>query len=121
MIQFEGVNKWYGDYHALQAIANAIQPSRANIADPRPPIGVFLMVGPSGVGKTETALALAPTRSHPPASRAGVRLTAATLRCPMLSVPRNMERGSYSSAPVRQRRSGKTAALFAKPAAPTAN
>ncbi|HKO08577.1 MAG TPA: type VI secretion system ATPase TssH [Alphaproteobacteria bacterium] len=48
-----------GQPHALQAIAQAITTSRANLTDPRKPIGVFLMVGMSGVGKTETALALA--------------------------------------------------------------
>src|SRR5690625_6914208 len=36
-----------------------IRTSRAGLTDPRKPIGVFFMVGPSGVGKTETALALA--------------------------------------------------------------
>ncbi len=48
-----------GQDHALGAIAQAIQTSRAGLTDPRKPIGVFLMVGTSGVGKTETALALA--------------------------------------------------------------
>jgi len=48
-----------GQDHALQAIAQRIQTSRAGLDDPRRPIGVFLLVGPSGVGKTETALALA--------------------------------------------------------------
>jgi type VI secretion system protein VasG len=48
-----------GQSHALEAIAERIQTARANLTDPRRPIGVFLMVGPSGVGKTETAMALA--------------------------------------------------------------
>ena len=48
-----------GQNHALEAVAQAIQTSRAKLTDPRKPIGVFLMVGTSGVGKTETALALA--------------------------------------------------------------
>jgi type VI secretion system protein VasG len=48
-----------GQPHALEAIARAVRTSRANLSDPRKPAGVFLMVGPSGVGKTETALALA--------------------------------------------------------------
>jgi len=48
-----------GQGHALEALAQRIRTSRANLADPRRPIGVFLLVGPSGVGKTETALALA--------------------------------------------------------------
>jgi len=48
-----------GQSHALDAIAQAMRTSRANMTDPRKPIGVFLMVGTSGVGKTETAIALA--------------------------------------------------------------
>ncbi len=48
-----------GQAHALHTIAENIRTSRAGLTDPRKPIGVFLMVGPSGVGKTETALALA--------------------------------------------------------------
>jgi type VI secretion system protein VasG len=47
-----------GQDHALMAIARAIRTSRAGLRDPRKPVGVFFMVGPSGVGKTETALAL---------------------------------------------------------------
>ena len=48
-----------GQSHALEAIAQSIRTSRAGLTDPRKPIGVFLMVGTSGVGKTETALTLA--------------------------------------------------------------
>jgi type VI secretion system protein VasG len=48
-----------GQSHALEAVAQAIRTSRAGLTDPRKPIGVFLMVGTSGVGKTETALTLA--------------------------------------------------------------
>ena len=48
-----------GQAHALDAMAQAIRTSRAKLTDPRKPIGVFLMVGPSGIGKTETALTLA--------------------------------------------------------------
>ena len=47
-----------GQSHALEAIAQAMRTSRAKLADPRKPLGVFLMVGTSGVGKTETALTL---------------------------------------------------------------
>jgi len=50
-----------GQQHALNALAENIRTSRAGLTDPRKPIGVFLMVGPSGVGKTESALALADT------------------------------------------------------------
>ena len=48
-----------GQSHALEAIAQRIRTARANLEDPNKPIGVFLLVGTSGVGKTETALALA--------------------------------------------------------------
>src|SRR6202007_1210039 len=48
-----------GQPQALQAVAEAIPTARAQLTYPRKPIGVFLMVGTSGVGKTETALALA--------------------------------------------------------------
>ncbi len=48
-----------GQEHALESVAQAIRTSRAGLTDPRKPIGVFLMVGTSGVGKTETALTLA--------------------------------------------------------------
>lgn len=48
-----------GQDHALEAIAQRIRTSRANLADPKRPLGVFLFVGPSGVGKTETAVVLA--------------------------------------------------------------
>src|SRR5271155_5058361 len=47
-----------GQDHALSAIAQRIIPSRARLDDPGKPVGVFMLVGPSGVGKTETALAL---------------------------------------------------------------
>jgi type VI secretion system protein VasG len=47
-----------GQDHALAAIAQRILTSRANLDDPVKPVGVFLLVGPSGVGKTETAIAL---------------------------------------------------------------
>ncbi len=48
-----------GQAHALEQIAQRVRTARANIEDPNKPKGVFLFVGPSGVGKTETALALA--------------------------------------------------------------
>ena len=48
-----------GQNHALEQIAQRIRTSRASLEDPNKPIGVFLLVGPSGVGKTETALTLA--------------------------------------------------------------
>jgi len=47
-----------GQSHALKAISRRIRTSRARLDDPGKPVGVFLLVGPSGVGKTETALAL---------------------------------------------------------------
>ena len=48
-----------GQSHALDRIAQSIRTSRANLSDPRTPIGVFLLAGTSGVGKTETAITLA--------------------------------------------------------------
>ncbi|HKP55165.1 MAG TPA: type VI secretion system ATPase TssH [Polyangiales bacterium] len=50
-----------GQRHALEMIAKRIQTSRAGLENPSKPIGVFLLAGPSGVGKTETALTLAET------------------------------------------------------------
>ena len=48
-----------GQDHAMDMIANRIQTSYAGLGAPEKPIGVFMLCGPSGVGKTETALALA--------------------------------------------------------------
>ena len=48
-----------GQDHALHLIAETIKYSRANLADPDKPIGVFMLAGTSGTGKTETALSLA--------------------------------------------------------------
>jgi type VI secretion system protein VasG len=47
-----------GQDHSLSLISQRIQTGRANLDDPGKPLGVFMLVGPSGVGKTETALAL---------------------------------------------------------------
>jgi type VI secretion system protein VasG len=47
-----------GQDHGLEMISRRIRTSKAGIEDPDKPIGVFMLVGPSGVGKTETALAL---------------------------------------------------------------
>jgi ATP-dependent Clp protease ATP-binding subunit ClpB len=48
-----------GQDEALAAVANAIRRSRAGLSDPKRPIGSFIFLGPTGVGKTETARALA--------------------------------------------------------------
>ncbi|WP_263373805.1 ATP-dependent chaperone ClpB [Granulicella aggregans] len=48
-----------GQTDALAAVANAIRRSRAGLSDPKRPIGSFIFLGPTGVGKTETARALA--------------------------------------------------------------
>jgi type VI secretion system protein VasG len=48
-----------GQDHAMEMIARRIQTSRAGLDNPNKPIGVFMLAGTSGVGKTETALALA--------------------------------------------------------------
>jgi type VI secretion system protein VasG len=50
-----------GQRHGLEMIAKRIQTSRAKLDNPNKPIGVFMLAGTSGVGKTETALALAET------------------------------------------------------------
>jgi type VI secretion system protein VasG len=47
-----------GQNHSLSMISQRIQTGRASLDDPGKPLGVFMLVGPSGVGKTETALAL---------------------------------------------------------------
>ncbi len=48
-----------GQDHGLEMIAKRVETSRAKLSNPNKPIGVFMLCGPSGVGKTETALALA--------------------------------------------------------------
>jgi type VI secretion system protein VasG len=48
-----------GQRHALETIARRVQNNRARLDNPNRPVGVFMLVGPSGTGKTETALALA--------------------------------------------------------------
>ena len=48
-----------GQPHAIEAVAKSVRTARANLEDPNKPKAVFMFVGPSGVGKTETALALA--------------------------------------------------------------
>jgi type VI secretion system protein VasG len=50
-----------GQRHALETIARRVQTSRARLDNPNRPIGVFMLAGPSGTGKTETALTLAET------------------------------------------------------------
>lgn len=52
-------NRVIGQRHGLEMIARRIQTSRAKLDNPTKPVGVFMLCGPSGVGKTETALALA--------------------------------------------------------------
>lgn len=52
-------NRVIGQSHGLGVIAKTMQTARAKLGDPNRPLGVFMLVGPSGVGKTETALALA--------------------------------------------------------------
>lgn len=48
-----------GQDHGLELIAESMKTAHAKLADPNKPLGVFMLVGPSGVGKTETALTLA--------------------------------------------------------------
>jgi type VI secretion system protein VasG len=51
-------NRVIGQDHALEMIAKRVQTARASLENPNKPIGVFMLAGPSGVGKTETAIAL---------------------------------------------------------------
>lgn len=48
-----------GQMPALKKLSESVMTARAGLSDPRKPLGVFMLVGPSGVGKTETALAIA--------------------------------------------------------------
>src|SRR5687767_15307884 len=48
-----------GQHEAVRAVSNAVRRSRAGLQDPNRPIGSFIFLGPTGVGKTETARALA--------------------------------------------------------------
>jgi ATP-dependent Clp protease ATP-binding subunit ClpB len=61
LIQMEGRlhERVIGQDEAVEAVANALRRSRAGLADPNRPIGSFLFLGPTGVGKTELARALA--------------------------------------------------------------
>ena len=61
LLQMESVvrERVVGQDEALTAVANAIRRSRAGLSDPRRPIGSFLFLGPTGVGKTELTKALA--------------------------------------------------------------
>ena len=53
------MNAWSARMMRLSVVANAIRRSRAGLSDPKRPIGSFIFLGPTGVGKTETARALA--------------------------------------------------------------
>jgi ATP-dependent Clp protease ATP-binding subunit ClpB len=55
----ELANRVIGQEEAVHAVANAVRRSRAGLQDPNRPIGSFIFLGPTGVGKTETARALA--------------------------------------------------------------
>ena len=61
LVQMEGrlTERVVGQAEAIDAVANAIRRSRAGLSDPKKPIGSFIFLGPTGVGKTETARALA--------------------------------------------------------------
>jgi type VI secretion system protein VasG len=61
ILQFEGRlrERIKGQDHAIEAIGRGIRAAKAGLQNPKTPIGVFLLVGPSGVGKTESGLGLA--------------------------------------------------------------
>ncbi|HKG45325.1 MAG TPA: ATP-dependent chaperone ClpB [Pyrinomonadaceae bacterium] len=61
LVTMEGrlANRVIGQEEALAAVANAVRRARAGLQDPNRPIGSFIFLGPTGVGKTETARALA--------------------------------------------------------------
>lgn len=82
-----------GQRHGLEAITRRIQTARAQLDNPSKPIGVFLLAGPSGVGKTETALSLA-AAARPGHGSGGRQAAGMGQRV----------RGSFSSG-VRRRRS----------------
>lgn len=58
-LEAELARRVIGQEEAVQAVANAVRRSRAGLQDPNRPIGSFIFLGPTGVGKTETARALA--------------------------------------------------------------
>src|SRR5687768_13645893 len=64
-----------GQPHAMSAIAETIRKNRAGLTDPGKPVGVFLMLGTSGVGKTETAVALAETLYGGPAQLTTINMS----------------------------------------------
>jgi type VI secretion system protein VasG len=61
ILSFDGLLKAriMGQDHAIEAIARGMRAAKAGVGNPRAPMGVFLFVGPSGVGKTETSLGVA--------------------------------------------------------------
>ncbi|MDA3962595.1 MAG: type VI secretion system ATPase TssH [Planctomycetota bacterium] len=61
LLKFESLMKkrLIGQDHAMDLLGTGIRASKAGLKDPRQPMGVFLLVGPSGVGKTETAIGIA--------------------------------------------------------------
>ncbi|HEY4735121.1 MAG TPA: Clp protease N-terminal domain-containing protein, partial [Gemmatimonadaceae bacterium] len=58
-LEIELARRVIGQEEAVRAVANAVRRSRAGLQDPNRPIGSFIFLGPTGVGKTETARALA--------------------------------------------------------------
>ncbi|MDE4984443.1 AAA family ATPase, partial [Francisella tularensis] len=52
-------NRVIGQDHAIKAVSKAVRRSRSGLSDPNRPIGSFMFLGPTGVGKTELTIALA--------------------------------------------------------------
>ncbi|HYM28175.1 MAG TPA: ATP-dependent Clp protease ATP-binding subunit, partial [Steroidobacteraceae bacterium] len=89
-----------GQDEAITAVAKAIRRSRAGLKDPKRPIGSFLFLGPTGVGKTELARALAATlsRAVSPACSVPARMASASASSTCVWIARRSGRAPYASS-----------------------
>ena len=87
-------NRVVGQKEAVTAVSDAVRRSRAGVADPNRPTGSFLFLGPTGVGKTELAKALADFSStmNPPWCASICLSTARSTPFPASSVPSGIRR-----------------------------